>query len=225
MSNFTETSNNENQESSSKPRWKHIFSASLEYVSLQYDLMDSITWKIHNLKEEAIAVASLWTNNSLIQRTHNKSPSHVGRGIDDVSKGQKEYPVTQAEAHSRFGDDLARRMSWDDAIDAWKRSLELNRKDTNNHRQEATILNKIGIAYYIKDDLYLSYESFEKALQIQEASLDPGDEDISVTLKNIWIVRVRMKEKMGDSITRELLMLHVMNSLLVKLPTVKYEEE
>jgi len=128
--------------------------------------------------------------------------------------------VTQADVYSRFGDDLARRMSWDDAIDAWKRSLELNGIDSNNHRQEARILNKIEIAYYIKDDLYLSYESFEKALQIQEASLDPCDEDISVTLKNIWIVRVRMKEKMGDLISRGLLMLHVMNSVLVKLPTV-----
>ena len=128
--------------------------------------------------------------------------------------------MTQADVYSRFGDDLARRMSWDDAIDAWKRSLELNGIDSNNHRQEARILNKIEIAYYIKDDLYLSYESFEKALQIQEASLDPCDEDISVTLKNIWIVRVRMKEKMGDLISRGLLMLHVMNSVLVKLPTV-----
>ena len=126
--------------------------------------------------------------------------------------------MDDATMYSRSGDEFVKRMNWEEAKRAWQRALDDCRSTTNlNSRMEARLLNKIGIAYYIQDELYNSYECFEEALRIQETAMDPGDEEMAVTLKNVWIVRVRMRQEVEGSLTRELLMLHIMNNLLVKL--------
>lgn len=157
---------------------------------------------------------------SFKQRFHQFNENIRGNFHFGEKKNQCENSVKEAMDCNQVGDDMAKRMNWQEAMRAWKRSLEVLGQSTaaTDHRMTAMLLNKIGIAYYVQDALYFSHESFQKALKIQEAALlDPGDKDITLTLKNIWIVRVRMMEKTQNSLVRELLMMHVMNNLYVKL--------
>lgn len=153
-----------------------------------------------------------WTNNNNIfsNAIHHLIFDSLKKGIchlNDNVKGsllrisnKSEQPNSDGEAliDGQIGDDMAKKMNWSEALRAWKKSLGVFQQSVNaaDRRMAAILLNKIGIAYYIQDSLYFSHESFQQALSIQEANLlDPGHEEISLTLKNIWIVRVRMMEK------------------------------
>jgi hypothetical protein len=183
-------------------------------AALQYDFMESMAWHAHHLKDEVMLIGSLWISPSLHHQSFTDSTGQL-----NISEDLCQSPTTESILYCQAGDNFAARMKWDEAICAWEKSLNYYQPvKEENCRLVATLFTKIGIAYYIKDDIYMAYESFQQALNIQEASLDPGDEDISVTVKNLWIVRVRMKEvSMENPLSRELLMLHVMNSLLFKL--------
>lgn len=179
---------------------------------IQYDFVESMAWHAHQLKNEAICIGSQWSS---------LSPLRV-LGSDGQPSGftesSGESNMSEGRIYCRAGDNFAVRMKWDEAICAWVKSLDCYRPVKDKHcRLVATLHTKIGIAYYIKDEIYMAYESLQLALNIQEAALDPGDEDISLTVKNLWIIRVRMKENMENPLTKDLLLLHVMNSLLFKL--------
>lgn len=173
-----------------------------------------------------------YNNNIFSNAVHHLIFDSLKNGIRHLSDNLKgsllrisnksEQPNSDGEAliDSQIGDDMAKKMNWSEALRAWKKSLGVFQQSVNaaDRRMAAILLNKIGIAYYIQDSLYFSHESFQQALTIQEANLlDPGHEEITLTLKNIWIVRVRMMEKTHHSLVRELLMLHMMNNLCVRL--------
>lgn len=156
---------------------------------------------------------------SFKQRIHQFN-ENIRENIFGEKRNQRDVSLMEAMDYNQVGDEMARRMNWQEALCAWKKSLDnLEQSMTaTDHRMSAMLLNKIGIAYYVQDSLYFSHECFQKALKIQEAAfVEPGDKDITLTLKNIWIVRVRMMEKTHNSIVREVLMMHVMNSLYAKL--------
>jgi hypothetical protein len=159
------------------------------------------------------------TVDSFKQRIHQLSETIRGT-IFGEKRSQSDVRLMEAMEYNQVGDEMAKRMNWQEAMGAWKKSLNsLEQSMTaTDHRMSAMLLNKIGIVHYVQDSLYFSHECFQKALKIQEAAfLEPGDKDITLTLKNIWIVRVRMMEKTHNSIVREVLMMHVMNSLYAKL--------
>jgi tetratricopeptide (TPR) repeat protein len=178
----------------------------------QHEFVESMACHAHQLKNEAIFLGSLWNGLSPLRATGSNGQLSV------FQESSGESNISEGSICCRAGDNFALRMKWDEAICAWEKSLGCYEPVKDKHcRLLAAIFSKIGIAYYIKDDIYMAYESFQKALNIQETSLDPGDEDISVTVKNLWIIRVRMKESMEKPLSKDLLLLHVMNSLLFKL--------
>jgi tetratricopeptide (TPR) repeat protein len=178
----------------------------------QHEFVESMAWHAHQLKNEAIFIGSFWNGLSPLRVTDSNGQPSV------FNESSGESNTSEGSIYCRAGDNFAVRMKWDEAICAWEKSLDYYEPVIDKHsRLVATIVTKIGIAYYIKDDIYMAYESFQKALNIQETSLDPGDEDISVTVKNLWIIRVRMKEGIENPLSKDLLLLHVMNSLLFKL--------
>lgn len=187
--------------------------SNLVSAAIQYDFAESMAWHAHQLKNEAFFYGEWWSG--LTPLVASGSNVHPENSLELCG----EKLSSEGFIFSRSGDNFAVRMKWDDAICAWEKSLDCFQpvKEGNFSRLVATIFTKIGIAYYIKDDIYMAYESFQQALNIQEASLDPGDEDISITVKNLWIVRVRMKDSTENLLSRDLLLLHMMNSLLLKL--------
>ena len=210
------TPDDDKSETNKRQANKHIFGWRRRLCHVvHHHLFDSIVSQIHHLNDETIILLSSW-NNPIQKRVHKFS--HEER-ISLAENRHDSVLIKDAILFNRNGDDMVKRMNWEEAINAWKKSLDDYRSTTDPkyHRMTARLLNKIGIAHYIKDELYYAYESFQQALNIQETALDPGDEEIAITLKNIWILRIRMKQEAEKSYTRELLQLHIMNNLLVKL--------
>jgi len=110
-------------------------------------------------------------------------PSRARRSEDTIS----EQDV--ANQMGRYAALNAKKGEWREALLAWKRALRIYKACLGEeHPKVATVLNKIGVAYYCIGEPFYAYDSFDKALEIQEKVLLPGDKQICVTLQNISLV-------------------------------------
>jgi len=86
----------------------------------------------------------------------------------------------------RAGCKKAACSEWEEALIAFENSLESFRCLYGElHNTVAKTLNKMGLVYVEINEPYYAYDSFTKALAIQEQILLPGDEELAETLQNI----------------------------------------
>jgi tetratricopeptide (TPR) repeat protein len=108
---------------------------------------------------------------------------------------RKQAASSLAEAYatrlSRYATRQAKQDDWREALLAWKKALRIFKSTVGqDHPLVANTLNKIGIAYHQLHEPFYAYDSFEKALEIQESVLPPGDAQIRITLENIQFMLV-----------------------------------
>jgi len=116
----------------------------------------------------------------------------------------------------KSGNHKANVGEWDEALLAWQNALKIF-EETCGERSAtvATTLNKIGVAYFVLKEPYYAYDSFKKALEIQEEILLPGDKELAMTLRNICILLSDTRSEME----------HVESVYLEKVKDFLYEGE
>ena len=105
----------------------------------------------------------------------------------------------------RAGCKKAACSEWEEALIAFENSLESFRCLYGElHNTVAKTLNKMGLVYVEINEPYYAYDSFTKALAIQEQILLPGDEELAETLQNIdnllAVTRSEMEIKGGEDL-------------------------
>jgi tetratricopeptide (TPR) repeat protein len=116
---------------------------------------------------------------------------------------QKQAAPTSAEEFaarlSKYATWQAKQDDWREALLAWKKALRIFKSTLGqDHPLVANTLSKIGIAYHHLNEPFYAYDSFEKALEIQESVLPPGDAEIKITQENIRFVLVESRENTED---------------------------
>jgi tetratricopeptide (TPR) repeat protein len=127
------------------------------------------------------------------QESSSQSASARSKQDGSMSNAQVGFSIY------KFGNTLASSNEWEEALLAWQNALEIFKSSCGEkHITVAKTLNKIGVAYCALEEPYNAYDSFTKALEIQQEILNPGDKQLTITLRNMSVLLSDTRTSMED---------------------------